>query len=134
GHPGQGSWPGGSHVKGDAVAFSLVREDGERIGGSDGVYRDGDRFKAIVTCAPGATASFDVAVYDTGDPSFPLEPARELACGNDVPLPGAFRLTGSSEETVCLAWREGGPVDRALLATGAPPGALCKRLRPAPYP
>ena len=52
-----------------------------------------------------------------GGASFPLEPARGLACGNDVPLPGAFRLTGDDDETVCLVWGEGGPVDRGALAT-----------------
>lgn len=138
GPPGDAHPPGvsGSRVKGELVAFWLVRDDGERITGTEGVYRDGDRFKAVVTCAPGSSASFDVAVFDTGDPSFPLEPARDLACGNDVPLPGAFRLTGDSDETVCLVWSEGGPVNRSGLATKAPGTgpALCKRLRPAPRP
>jgi hypothetical protein len=122
-----------SRVKGDAIAFTLVRDDEERVTGPAGVYRDGDRFKAVVTCPPGAGASFDVVVYDLGGASFPLEPARELACGNEVPLPGAFRLTGDASETVCLVWAEGVPVDRGVLAARtAPEGhALCKELSPA---
>lgn len=132
-HPRTGP---GNRVKGGSIAFSLVRDDGERIAGTDGVYRDGDRFKAVVTCPPGSGVSFDVAVFDTGDPAFPLEPARDLACGNDVPLPGAFRLTGNAVETVCLVWDEDGAVDRGALARIPPGGetALCKRLEPAPSP
>jgi hypothetical protein len=127
---------GESRVKGDAIAFSLVRDDGERLTGTAGVYRDGDRFKAIVTCPPGASVAFDVVVYDVGGASFPLQPARELACGNEVPVPGAFRLTGDDEETVCLVWAEGAPVDRGTLAvrTAREGHTLCKELSPAPKP
>jgi hypothetical protein len=124
-------------VKGDAIAFSLVREDGERITGPAGLYRDGDRFKALVTCPPGAHVALDVAVYDVGGASFPLESAGEIACGNEVPLPGAFRLTGETDETVCLVWAQGTAVDRAPLAmmpSERDGHALCKSLSPAPKP
>ncbi len=131
----------GNRVKGDAVAFSLVRDDAERIVGAEGVYRDGDRFKALVTCPPGGRVTFDVVVYERDTEVFPLEPAGDLACGNDVPLPGAFRLTGNAEETVCLVWNDGAAVDRTELgafgrraiAGGHAPGypALCKQLSPA---
>jgi hypothetical protein len=125
-----------SRVKGDAVAFSLVRDDEERITGTAGVYRDGDRFKAVATCPPGASLAFDVVVYDVGGASFPLEPAPALACGNEVPLPGAFRLTGESDETVCLVWAEGAPVDRGVLGVRAAREGhtLCKELTAAPKP
>jgi hypothetical protein len=125
---------GANRVKGDAIAFTLVREDDERIAGTAGVYRDGDRFKAVVTCPPGANVAFDVVVYDPGGASFPLEPARDLACGNEVPLPGAFRLTGDADETVCLAWGDAAAVDRGTLAAHEPAEGqgLCKRLSPAP--
>ena len=129
-------WVGESRIKGDAIAFSLVRDDDERIAGDAGVYRDGDRFKALVTCPPGATLAFDLVVYDVGGASFPLEPARGLACGNEVPLPGAFRLTGDADETVCLVWGEGSSLDRGTLAARVPVEgqALCKRLSAAPKP
>jgi hypothetical protein len=124
---------GENRVKGDAIAFTLVRDDEERITGPAGVYRDGDRFKAIVTCPPGAGVAFDVVVYDIGGASFPLEPGRELACGNEVPLPGAFRLTGDTGETVCLVWAEGTPVDRTALGVRGTreDHTLCKELSPA---
>ena len=121
-------------MKGDAVAFTLVRDDDERIDGDAGVYRHGDRFKAVVTCPPGEVMTFDLVVYDASGASFPLEPARGLACGNEVPLQGAFRLTGRDDETVCLVWGEGGPVDRATPATPASEDRkpVPKRLTAAP--
>lgn len=123
--------PGGAaRVKGDAVAFSLVRDDDERIDDVRGVFRDGDRFKAIVTCPPSTTATFDLAVYDASGASFPL-PRAQVTCGNGVPLPGAFRLSGSAEETVCLVWGW----ERDTLRAAAPSErALCKRLRAAQAP
>lgn len=119
-----------ARVKGDVVAFSLVRDDDERIDDARGVFKDGDRFKAVVTCPPSMGLAFDVVVYDASGASFPLARAR-LACGNNVPLPGAFRLSGSSEETVCLTWG----MEREPLRGGPPANALCKRLtasRPSP--
>jgi hypothetical protein len=122
---------GASRIKGDGIAFSLVRDDDERIVEAGGVFRDGDRFKAVVTCPPGIRAAFDLVVFDEGGASFPLGAAGEIACGNEVPLPGAFRLTGNKVETVCLVWSEGGAVDRAVVAKGAEAlgeKALCKRM------
>lgn len=132
----------GARVKGDGIAFSLVRDDGMRVDGAEGVYRDGDRFKAIVTCAPGAGGAFDVVVYDASSASFPLDPSVGLACGNDVPLPGAFRLTGAGDQTVCLVWNASGSVDRSTLASAAGLDAasgqggvaLCKKLSAARQP
>jgi hypothetical protein len=127
----------GVRVKGDAIAFSLVRDDGARIDGPDGAYRSGDRLKVLLTCPPGrVNLNFDVVVYDSGGASFPLAPAGTFACGNDRAVPGAFLLTGSDDETVCLVWNAGAAVDRGRLAelSSAPKesdgdsGASCKRL------
>jgi hypothetical protein len=122
-------------VKGDLVAFALVRDDGEPVTGPAGVFRDGDRFKVLLTCSPGTKVSFDFVVYEAGHASFPLAPARGLACGNGVPVPGAFRVTGSASQTVCVVWTEGdsGPDRVALGAASAAPAkhSLCKTLTPA---
>jgi len=120
-HPTGGEHPTlpDTRVKGDAIAFSLVRDDGERIEGTSGAYRERDRFKAVVTCPPNAGGAFDVVVYDVGGASFPLAPVEGLVCGNEVPLPGAFRLTGPGDETVCLVWSRAGTVDRGMLASRA---------------
>jgi hypothetical protein len=132
GHPAEG--PVASRVKGDAVAFTLVRDDDERIVEAGGIYRDGDRFKAIVTCPPGASLTFDLVVFDAQGASFPLSPASHFACGNDAPLPGAFRLTGNEEETVCLVWSEDSRPDRQTMASGRDAFGereICKTLRPS---
>jgi hypothetical protein len=119
------------------VTFSLVRDDGERIVEPTGVYRDGDRWKAVVTCPPTMSAAFDVVVFDEAGASFPIAQVPMLSCGNDVPLPGAFRLTGTGEETVCVAWGEGGAVDRRPAPTDPldlGEASLCKRLSAASAP
>jgi anti-sigma factor RsiW len=124
---------GDTRVKGGGITFFLVRDDGERILEDGGIFRAGDRFKAVVTCPPSLRAHFDVAVLDGDGVSFPNPPADAIACGNDVPLPGAFRVSGTSEATVCIAWDEDGAPDRSALARG--PGSdrvLCMHLRRAP--
>ena len=127
----------GSRVKGGDVAFALVRDDGQRFDDGDGVFRDGDRFKAVVTCPVSERGWFDLVVFDAEGASFPLEAAKGPACGNDVPLPGAFRLTGRSRESVCLVWSDDGAVDRARLARSDlafASHASCKELAPEPDP
>jgi|HubBroStandDraft_6_1064221.scaffolds.fasta_scaffold284766_3 hypothetical protein len=135
--------PGGAAVdsgerarpKGDAMAFVLVRDDGQRMVDAQGVFRNGDRFKALITCPPSTTATFDLVVFDASGASFPLAQARGLTCGNEVPLPGAFRLTADGgSETVCIVWGDGGEVDRTALSqsgVAGGPHSMCKELRAA---
>jgi hypothetical protein len=140
GHAWRGPEPGartaerfavaGDRAKGGEVAFTLVRDDGVRLLEARGRFDDGDRFKALVTCPPSMRAAFDLVVYDADGASFPVEPAPELACGNEVPLGGAFRLTGPGPEVVCLVWNEG-RVDRDALSAKDPAEltqASCKEL------
>lgn len=124
----------GARTKGSEVALTLVRESEGALVEAGGAYRDGDRFKALVTCPSGMQASFDLVVFERGEPSFPLEPRGTLPCGNDVALPGAFRLTGAEPMTVCLVWSDAGPVDRAATRLGpdALGTAVCVDLAPAP--
>ena len=108
----------GERVKGAAIAFSLVRDDDALIAEAGGTYKDGDRFKAIVTCPPGARLRFDLVVYDGAGAQFPLDPAQPLACGNEVPMRGAFRLTGTAPLRVCLVWSENDLERNELLRAG----------------
>jgi len=121
-------------IKGGDVSFALVRDDGLSIAETSGSYRDGDRFKAIVTCPPGADASMDVVVYEGGKPAFPLAAPAKIACGNAVALPGAFELTGREELSVCLVWNSARDIDRTNPTPtdlGFPTvGRLCKVLTP----
>jgi hypothetical protein len=103
---------------------------------AQGVFRDGDRFKALVTCPPDRGANFDFVVFDASGASFPLAPAPGFACGNEVPLPGAFRLTAApgDHETVCVVWADAEQVDRTALSRRgiASPRSMCKELRATP--
>ncbi|MBX3192764.1 MAG: zf-HC2 domain-containing protein [Labilithrix sp.] len=120
---------GGARAKGSDVSFALVRDDEQAVDGSAGTYRDGDRFKAIVTCPPGMNATWDLVVYERGEAGFPLAVQRDLSCGNAVPMRGAFRTTGREPLTVCLTWN----VDRDSLRRAPPEAsASCKVLAPAP--
>lgn len=122
-------------TKGEEVSFALVREDEAVFAEAGGAYRDGERFKAIVTCPPGRNLSFELAVFDESKVSFPLPQNDRIACGNGVPLAGAFRATGHDRLTVCLFWVTNGSVDRSVVGR-APPGRMsgapCKELDPAP--
>jgi hypothetical protein len=127
--------PIASRTKGGDVAFVLVRDDEQLVVEAGGVYREGDRWKAVVTCPSSMRASWDLVVFDRGEAAFPLAPSAELVCGNDVPLAGAFRTTGRDPMTVCLVWSEGAAVDREALRLASPetlPRASCKILEPSP--
>jgi len=130
---GSGLEERGGRVKGGDVAFALVRDDGHRFDDGDGVFRDGDRFKAVVTCPTSKRGWFDLVVFDAGGATFPLEAVPGVSCGNDVPLPGAFRLTGRSRESVCLVWSDDGAVDRTRVSRSDlafASRASCKELDP----
>ncbi len=112
--------------------LTLVRERDGAIGfvpATSAEVRPDDRWKVQVTCPPAQMAWIDVAVYQAGQPpGFPL-PAQPVACGNDVVLPGAFRITDGAA-TVCVAVGDTAP-DRAQLATGPTRAMACVAL-PAP--
>jgi hypothetical protein len=99
-------------TKGSTVSITVIREGGA---GEAGVFGPNDRFKVLVSCPPSLVASWDLAVYDDGGAQFPLAPVPTLVCGNAVPIPGAFRLSGDKDLHVCAVWSEDGPVDRAVL-------------------
>ena len=81
--------------------------DRERAGqvelGVDG-FQDGDRFRLRLTCAPGGRPV--QAVVFQGEERARVAEA-ELACGNQVLVPGGFRLTGDQPATLCLGVDEG---------------------------
>jgi hypothetical protein len=125
--------PESDRWKGSDVTLTLVHENEGVVPEAGAVYGDGDRFKVLVTCPPGKRATWDVAVIEHTEVSFPFEPAADIACGNQIPLPGAFRLTGHERVTVCLVWSDGRAIDREeirLHAPGLPTNARCQTLQP----
>ena len=100
------------------VVLGIVRERDGVIRDDVTTFRAGDRFKVVVTCPPSAAAWIDVDV--SGDR--PLPPAQ-VACGNQVVVPGAFHLTGTEANRICVR-----------VAADAAPGAdaprACVTVRP----
>ena len=88
-------------VKGSQVAIALYSDRG---GEHPREYSAGERFKVFATCPPELTKPMQVVVFQARQSFTPLGPARVLACGNRVPLPGAFSLDGDEAAHVCLTW------------------------------
>lgn len=87
------------------VMLGLVRERAGAIREDATAFAAGDRWKVVVTCAPGRDTWVDVAVVEVGATGktidHPLAAAR-IACGNRVVVPGAFELTGKRANRVCV--------------------------------
>jgi hypothetical protein len=116
--------------KGGELSISLVRERQGAVLHDPETFTSGDRFKVQVTCPPAEEISWDLAVFQDEEAWFPYVPEEPLRCGNRVPLPGAFSLTGDSPATVCLI-ASTQPPDRASLSPGnLPPDTVCVVLDP----
>jgi hypothetical protein len=120
-------------VKGGEVAIELVRERRGVVSEGPVSFAEGDRFKVRLTCPPSMTDTFEVLVIQEQDVSRPLAPLGAVACGNGVPLAGAFSLTGSVPSSVCVAWGRAaaleGRLGNAQLAS-LHGSAVCTTLRP----
>ncbi|MET0287048.1 MAG: hypothetical protein ABW352_21370 [Polyangiales bacterium] len=113
--------PGSPGVKGGEVAITLLSE---RTGSTVRGYRDGERFKLLVTCPPAYSSRLAVVMFQDGQRYQPLAPA-DLACGNQVPWPGAFTLDGAGEVEVCVTWSD----KPARSARELEPDVVCTRLK-----
>ncbi len=99
--------PNVATIKGTGeVTLALVRERAGAIVEDATTFAPGDRWKVVVTCAPGHATWLDVSVIEAGQDraahaDHPL-PAAQLACGNRVVMPGAFELTGRVANKICV--------------------------------
>jgi hypothetical protein len=96
--------PNEVRIKGvGVVVMKLVRERAGAITMDARTYRDGDRFKLVVTCPPDHTAHFELRVQEAGSQQTdrPVSPA-DLVCGNEIAMPGAFSITGTKANVVCV--------------------------------
>jgi hypothetical protein len=124
--------PAGS--KGADVAVTLVRERAGVVSDDATTFRPEDRFKVLITCASTGPLAWQFAVVQSGRVSLPLGPGGPLACGNRVPLPGAFRLPEPRPAEACLIVLE--PAQQQLRALPRDEGevkagtARCLPLRP----
>ena len=91
-------------IKGGDVVLTLLRERSGDVVENPEVYAARDRFKVLFTCPPNLEEPRDVLVFQDGEMSLPLRSNDAPGCGNRVPWPGAFTITGSSAATVCVVW------------------------------
>jgi hypothetical protein len=94
--------PSGTQPKGIDVALTLVRERQGNVHEEPTGYLPEDRFKALVTCPPGRELAWALVLFQEGSPAAPVASGTNLICANRVPLPGAFRLTGTTRTAVCF--------------------------------
>jgi hypothetical protein len=132
--------PSRIRIKGGEVSVGLVRERAGSIANDPETFSTEDRFKVLLTCPPGARVHWEVVVFQSGEPSFPLQ--RGVSeCGNRSVLPGAFRLTDRVPTSVCLLLSEREPPSRTELhrrgISVLPALTVCRSLHPAepaPHP
>jgi hypothetical protein len=113
--------PSRRSVKGGEAALVLLSE---RTGTEARKFRDGDRFKLLVTCPPWLSSRLSVVMFQDGRRYQPLANVEALACGNQVPWPGAFALDGAGTVEVCVTWGK----SEARSARQLEPDVVCERL------
>ncbi len=113
---------------GGDVTLALVRDRAGTITEDAATFAPGDRWKVVLTCAPGQSTWVDVSVLEShgSSPDRPLAPAR-ISCGNRVVLPGAFELTGHGANTICVRVGETEP---ALALPSPGPDVACITVDP----
>jgi len=121
-------------IKGGEVTVALVQERDGIIEHGATTFAPEDRWKVLVTCPMQQVLFWDLAVVEVERVTFPLLPSSPIACGNHVPLPGAFRLTADHAVEVCLVLSND-PIDRlglsALDAKSLAGSGTCTTLHPA---
>jgi hypothetical protein len=127
------NWPAAHvRVKGGEIAIELIRDRQGAIAIAPESYAAGDRFKVRLTCPPASPSRYTVMVLQDDQVFFPVPPAEAVACANNVPLPGAFSLSGGTPASVCVSWdaraAEINPVPREHIAR-ALKSAVCATLR-----
>lgn len=98
------------------VTLALVRERGGSVLEDATTFARGDRWKVVLTCAPGHATSVAVDVVEAGSKTadHPLA-ATQIVCGNRVVVPGAFELTGVVANRICAQVTNDGDSDRACI-------------------
>lgn len=114
-------------VKGGSseIAIALVRERAGAITAEAATFVAEDRIAVRVTCGAGEVFA-DVVVFQRGEASFPLPPAR-IRCANNVAVPGAFTITGGDAQ-VCVAVDPTKAPDRPAVTAAGPGALVCRDL------
>lgn len=127
----KGGGVAGADASTSDVTVTLVRERDGVISFDPPDLAPGDRWKVQLSCAPmpgnaGLPSVWvDVAVVQGNQAGFPLSPAL-AACGNEVVVPGAFRITGGAA-AICVTLDAIEP-ERARFTAGQRRDAICTKL------
>ena len=116
---------GTTHLKGGDVAVGI---HGDLQGEAPTTFREDERYKLFVTCPAHLRGSLHVLVFQAGAQYRPLAEAPTFGCGNRVPWPGAFQLTGSDDADVCVSWAADDAAAAARRASDLGERAVCVRL------
>ncbi len=124
--------PPGTRSKGVDVVLTLVRERRGAIQEDPAGFQPNDRFKALVTCPPGRAVAWALVSFQDGLAAAPVASGGGLPCGNRVPLPASFRLTGNTGTAVCflgiIGARQPPPIESNDPSALEDAGAACVRL------
>lgn len=96
------AWPARQAIKGGDLALALVRERAGVTTKDPTSFRDGDRFKVLVTAPLGSGLGAELIVLQGGERYLPLPRVPALEGGNRKALTGAFSLDGAGPVDVCL--------------------------------
>jgi hypothetical protein len=97
------------------VIVGVVRERDGAIRDDATTFVPSDRWKVVITCPPAAATWVEVEIGGDRGVDRPLAPAR-IACGNRVVVPGAFHLTGTAANRICVRVAADEPDARAPTA------------------
>ncbi len=124
------------------LALQLARDRNGNVQTNVTTFSPGDRWKTLLTCAPLAANSgtsnelwADVVVLEIVDGNLVAEfpqPPTQLSCGNAVAVPGAFAITGTRNNIICVTLGVDAPIDRAAMAAQHWQGAsiVCSEVTP----
>ena len=88
--------------KGGELSLILLRERRKDVVENPRSYAEGDRFQLLLTYPGPEPVHWEVLLFQGEEIHFPYESSAPLRCGNRVPLPGAFSLTGSEPTVICV--------------------------------
>jgi hypothetical protein len=102
--PKEAEVPPPSHIgtKGGELALSLVRLRDDVVREDPDRFQSGDRFRLLLTSPFGDSTQAEVVVFQGGEAFFPYSKGLNVESGNQVPLNGAFTLTGDEDAVVCV--------------------------------
>jgi hypothetical protein len=125
-----------SHIgtKGGELSLSLVRLRDNATREDPDRFQSGDRFRLSVTSPFNDNTPAEVVIFQGGRAFFPYSEGLVVNSGNQVPVDGAFTLTGDDDAVVCViadSPESRLPGRRELAAKGfstLPPTSVCQTL------